>query len=162
MKKLSSSFLLLLSDRDFSANVLYKNSTSEDALWQPVIYERFALSRQYLCDGVVVRASVWLSVDLGYISLIESYQKTFKKGIHSLPASRSAFRGSCGEQADKFACCVVGQGTKRDAFTFMRKTGGPVFVPKGWLVAGRASYHKNKNAMLQKCRFLLWRPLIGK
>ena len=62
-------------------------------------------------DGVVVRASASKSVDLGFIPLVESYQKTLKNGIHSFPAWRSAFRGGCGEQAGKFACCVLGQGT---------------------------------------------------
>ena len=62
-------------------------------------------------DGVVVRASALQSVDLGFISLVESYQKTLKNGIYSFPAWRSAFMGGCGEQAGKFACCVLGQGT---------------------------------------------------
>ena len=61
-------------------------------------------------DGVVVRASASQSVDLGFISLVESYQKTLKNGIHSFPAWCLAFRGGCGEQAGKFAC-VLGQGT---------------------------------------------------
>ena len=63
-------------------------------------------------DGVVVvRASASQSVDLGFIPLVESYQKTLKNGIHSFPAWRSAFMGGCGEQAGKFACCILGQGT---------------------------------------------------
>ena len=62
-------------------------------------------------DGVVVIASASQSVDLGFIPLVESYQKTLKNGIRSFPAWRSAFRGGCGEQAGKFACCVFGQGT---------------------------------------------------
>ena len=62
-------------------------------------------------DGIVVRASTSQSVDQGFIPLVESYQKTLKKGIRSFPAWRSAFRGGCGEQAGKFACCVLGQGT---------------------------------------------------
>ena len=62
-------------------------------------------------DGVVVRASASQSVDLGFIPLVESYQKTLKNGIYSFPAWRSAFVGGCGEQAGKFACCVLGQGT---------------------------------------------------
>ena len=33
--------------------------------------------------------------------------------------------GGCGEQAGKFACRVVGQGTWRDVPTFMWKTGDP-------------------------------------
>ena len=62
-------------------------------------------------DGVVDRASALRSVDLGFIPLVESYQKTLKNGICSFPAWCSAFRGGCGVQADKFACCVLGQGT---------------------------------------------------
>ena len=62
-------------------------------------------------DGVVVRAPASQSVDLGFIPLVESYQKTLKNGIRSFPAWRSAFREGCGEQAGKFACCVLGQGT---------------------------------------------------
>ena len=61
--------------------------------------------------GVVVRAPASQSVDLGFIPLVESYQKTLKNGIRSFPAWRSAFREGCGEQAGKFACCVLGQGT---------------------------------------------------
>ena len=37
-------------------------------------------------DGVVVRAFASQSVDLGFISQVESYQKTLKTGIHSFPA----------------------------------------------------------------------------
>ena len=44
-------------------------------------------------DGVVVRAYASQSVDLGFISLVESYQKTLKNGIHSFPAWRSAHKG---------------------------------------------------------------------
>ena len=62
-------------------------------------------------DGVVVRASASQSVDLGFIPLVESYQKTLKNGIYNFPAWRSAFMGGCGKQAGKFACCVLGQGT---------------------------------------------------
>ena len=62
-------------------------------------------------DGVVVRAFASQPVDQGFIPLVESYQKTLKNGICSFPAWRSAFRGGCGEQAGKFACCVLGQGT---------------------------------------------------
>ena len=55
-------------------------------------------------DGVVVRASASQSVYLGFIPLVESYQKTFKNGIRSFPAWRLAFREGCGEQAGKLAC----------------------------------------------------------
>ena len=63
------------------------------------------------CDGVVVRASASQSVDLGFIPLVESYQKTSKNGNYNFLAWRSVFMGGCGEQAGKFACCVLGQGT---------------------------------------------------
>ena len=73
----------------------------------------FVLFEVLVCrhDGVVVRASSSQSVDLGFIPLVESYQKTLKNGIHSFPAWRSAFSGDCGEQASKFTCCVLGQDT---------------------------------------------------
>ena len=66
-------------------------------------------------DGVVIRASASQSVDLGIIPLVESYQKTLKNGIYSFLAWRLAFMGGCGEQAGKLACCVLEQGTLRDA-----------------------------------------------
>ena len=97
----------------------------------------------------MVRASTLQSVNLGFIPLVESYQKTLKNSIYSFPAWRLAFKGGCGEQTGKFDCCVVEQGTQRDAPTFMWKTGGPVFPPKTGLVAGRASECKT-NAMLKK------------
>ena len=65
----------------------------------------------YRRDGVMVRASTSQSLDLGFIPLVESYQKTLKDDIHSFPAWLSAFRGGCGKQADKFTCYVLGQGT---------------------------------------------------
>ena len=39
-------------------------------------------------DGVVVRASASQSVDLGFIPLVKSYQKTLRNGIYSFPAWR--------------------------------------------------------------------------
>ena len=75
-------------------------------------------------DGVVVKASALHSVDLGFTPLVESCQ-TVKNGIHSFLAWRLAFKGCCREQAGKFACCVFGQSTYRDAPIFTRKTGGP-------------------------------------
>ena len=56
-------------------------------------------------------ASALQSVGLGFNPYVESFQKTLKNGIHSFPAWRSAFRGGCGEQAGKLACCVLGQDT---------------------------------------------------
>ena len=62
-------------------------------------------------DGVAVRASALQLVNWGFISLVESYQKTLKNGIYTFFAWHLAFMGDCGEQAGKFACCVLGQGT---------------------------------------------------
>ena len=42
----------------------------------------------------MVRTSPSQSVDLGFISQVESYQKTLENGIHSFPAWRSANRDS--------------------------------------------------------------------
>ena len=42
----------------------------------------------------MVRASTLQSVDLGFISQVESYQKTLKNGIRSFPAWRSTNRDS--------------------------------------------------------------------
>ena len=56
-------------------------------------YLGLIMSESYRRDGVVVRASASQSVDLGFISLVESYQKTLKNGIHSFPAWRSAHKG---------------------------------------------------------------------
>ena len=41
-------------------------------------------------DGEVVRALASQSVDLEFISQVESYQKTLKNGIHSFPDWLSA------------------------------------------------------------------------
>ena len=68
------------------------------------------LERKFLKLLDEIRASTSQSVDLGFIPLVESYQKTFKNGIHSFPAWHSAFMRECGEQAGKFACYVLGQG----------------------------------------------------
>ena len=73
MKKSSNSFSLLLSFRDFSANVLCKNSSSEDALRQPVIYERFALLRRYLYfdkGGLALAATAFEKISAGSSSAI--------------------------------------------------------------------------------------------
>ena len=59
----------------------------------------------------VARASALQSVDLWLIPLVEAYQKTLKSGTCSFPAWRSVFMGGCEEQANKFACCLLGQGT---------------------------------------------------
>ena len=64
-----------------------------------------------LCNVLVVGAPTSQSVDLGFNPLVESYQKTLKNGIYSFSAWCSAFIGGCGEQASKFACGDLGQGT---------------------------------------------------
>ena len=56
---------------------------------------------------MVVRASVYQSVDLGLISQVESYQKISKHGIQSFPDKRLAQKESCGEQASKLAGYVL-------------------------------------------------------
>ena len=48
----------------------------------------------YRRDGIVVRASASQSVDLEFIPLVKSYQKTLKNGIYSFPSWRSAHRDS--------------------------------------------------------------------
>ena len=42
----------------------------------------------------MVPASASQSVDLEFIPLVESYQKTLKNGLHSFPTWRSAHRDS--------------------------------------------------------------------
>ena len=90
---------------------LFANVVGRFSLVQFTNQTKISFFCEYRRDGVVVRASASQSVDLGFIPLVESYLKTLKNGIRSFPAWRSAFRGSCGEQAGKFACCVLGQGT---------------------------------------------------
>ena len=63
-------------------------------------------------DALTADASVCFAVGRPWIqSPFRVIPKDLKNGIHSFPAWRSAFRGGCGEQAGKFACCVLGQGT---------------------------------------------------
>ena len=66
----------------------------------------------------MVRALASQLIDLGFITLVESYRKTLKNGIYSLPAWSSAFMGGCGEQA------VLSLGKALNGTpTFMWKTG---------------------------------------
>ena len=46
------------------------------------------------CDGVVARASALQSVDLGFISQVESYQKILKICIHSFPVRHLAHKAT--------------------------------------------------------------------
>ena len=54
--------------------------------WNKVIFRHNRCDGVDRCDGVVVRAPASQSVDLGFIPLVESYQKTLKNGIRSFPA----------------------------------------------------------------------------
>ena len=56
-------------------------------LSQPVTKKKLNLYRR---DGGVVRASASQSVDLGFSSQVESYQKTLKNSFYSFPTWRSA------------------------------------------------------------------------
>ena len=79
-------------------------------------YSRCALNiieiaMKYRRDGVVVRASASQLVDLGFNPLVDSYQKTYQTKTIVFQLLCLAFRVSCGEQAGKFACFVLGQDT---------------------------------------------------
>ena len=81
----------------------------------------------------MVRTPASQSADRRFISLAESYQKTLKNGIHSFPAWRSALKGYCGEQAGKFACCVLGQVIEQDAPSLCgRQVAQFCLQTKGW------------------------------
>ena len=60
------------------------------------------------------RVYLW-SCRLKFDTLIASRVKpvTLKIGIQSFPASRSALKRQCGQQAGKFIRCAVGKGTYR-------------------------------------------------
>ena len=60
------------------------------------------------CDGVMVGASVSQSVDLGFISQVDSYQKTSKIVYTASLLGAQYNRDSVG---NKLACSVLGQGT---------------------------------------------------
>ena len=68
-----------------------------------------AQQRKYLTNGVVVRASASQSVDLGFISQVESHQKTLKNGIHSFPAWRSAHKDSVENKPASFLVVSLGK-----------------------------------------------------
>ena len=73
-------------DASFFATVYFPSSLPKLLFLGP--------SSVYRRDSVVVRAFASQSVDLGFISQVESYQKTLKNGIHSFPAWRPANRDS--------------------------------------------------------------------
>ena len=59
------------------------------------------------------------SVDLDFIPLVKSYQKTIKMVSTTSLLGDRQLKGGPKEQAGKFACCVLGQDTYRAAPTFM-------------------------------------------
>ena len=61
-------------------------------------------------NSVVVRAFSSQSVDLGFIFLVESYQKIFKNGIHSFPAWRSAHKDSVENKPTSLLVVSLGKG----------------------------------------------------
>ena len=63
------------------------------------------------------------SVILGFNSQVE-LSKRFLKMVFTAFLLGAQHMEWCGEQASKLACCVLGQGTKRDASIFMWQTGG--------------------------------------
>ena len=67
------------------------------------------LDARHLWEVVENKSASLLVVSLG--KALNGMPKDFKNGIYSFPPWCSAFMGGCGEQAGKFACCVLGQGT---------------------------------------------------
>ena len=71
----------------------------------------------------MVRASALQSVDVGFISQVESNQKTLKNGIHSFPPRRSAHRNSV-ENKPASLLVVSLDKTFNGSPIFMWETGG--------------------------------------
>ena len=98
IRKLKSLFLAMLLNvysiicRSTKVKILFINRSISVA--KPLKHVDFSSKETtFRRDGEVVRASVSQSVDLGFISLVESYQKTLKNGVHSFPTRRSAQKG---------------------------------------------------------------------
>ena len=71
----------------------------------------------------MIGASASQLVDLGFIIVVESHQKTVNVVSAASLLGVWYLKGVGGEQAGKFTFCVHGQGTKQD---------GPIFVRKTW------------------------------
>ena len=97
-------------------------------------------------ESVVVRASASQSVDLGFIPLVESYQKTFEM-LSTASLLGAQHLGEVVENKPAISLVVSLGKALNDAPAFMWKRDGPVFPPNRGLVAGRASDCKT-NAML--------------
>ena len=79
---------------------------------------------------MVVRASAAQPVDLGFISQVESYQKTLKNGIHSFPAWRSAHRDSGENKTASLLVVFLGKTLNgMPPFLCVRQMVGPSSLP---------------------------------
>ena len=70
-------------------------------------------------NGIVARTSALQLVDLGFISQVESYQKTLKNGIHNFTAWRSANRDTVENKPASLLVVSLGKTLNRDASIFM-------------------------------------------
>ena len=78
----------------------------------------------------MVRASASQSVDLGFISQVESYQKTLKNGIHSFPSWRSANRDSVENKPAILLAVSLGKALNRmPSSLYGRQVMGPSSLP---------------------------------
>ena len=68
----------------------------------------------------MVKASASQSVDLGFIPLVESYQKTLKTGIYSFPAWRSPFWEVVKSKPESSLVLSLGKALK-GALLFLKK-----------------------------------------
>ena len=57
----------------------------------------------------MVRASALQSVDLGFISQVDSYQKTFENGIHSFPLGAQQNRDSVENKPESLLVVSLGK-----------------------------------------------------
>ena len=81
-------------------------------------------------DGVAIRASASQSVDLGFISQVESFQKALKNGIHSFLLGIQHKRDSVENKLASLL--VVSQGklpNGMSSFLCGRQVGGPSSLP---------------------------------
>ena len=113
------------------------------------------------CEGVEARASASQLVDLGFIPLVESYQKTLKNGI---AASLLGARHLGEIVKNKLASSLVVSLGK--ALNGMppplcgRQVAQFSLQIEGWWQEGHLTI-KQMPCYKKKCKYLLWRPLIG-
>ena len=70
-------------------------------------------------EDAVIRVSASQSADRGFISLVESNQKTLKNGVHNLLAWRLAQKKIVSRTSQEAYFCVLWQDTYQDASIFM-------------------------------------------